>query len=83
LSTMCPVCNGLQTLQMCCPKCGSSVEDSGRLNDFLGPYSPYRPIDDVGLTNGFLDVRQHCCTHVVHCPGCGRTFHKFIQEWPN
>lgn len=82
MSTMCPVCNGMQVLSVRCPKCGSAATDDGRLNDYLGPYSPYRPIDDIGLTNGFLDVQNHRCTHVAHCPECGYLFHKFVQEWP-
>jgi predicted nucleic-acid-binding Zn-ribbon protein len=82
LSSMCPVCNGLQALHSSCPKCGTSAADDGRLNDYLGPYSPYRPIDDVGLTNGFLDVHRQQCTHVAHCPSCGYVFHRFVQEWP-
>lgn len=82
MPSMCPVCNGFQALHAQCPRCGAAAADDGRLNDFLGPYSPYRPIDDIGLTNGFQDVGSGRCTHVVHCTDCGHVFHRFVQEWP-
>lgn len=81
MSSMCPVCNGFQQLEAKCPECGGKADDDGRLNDFLGPYSPYRPIDDIGMDNGVLDVGLHRCTHVTHCASCGYTFHSFVEEW--
>lgn len=79
--SMCPVCNGLQALHARCPKCSSPAEDEGRFNDFLGPYAPYRQIDDIGMSNGFRDVGNHSCVHALHCPNCGHSFQTFVHEW--
>jgi hypothetical protein len=81
MSYMCPVCNGLQALQASCAKCGSASEDAGRLNDYLGPYAPYRPIEEVSLANGYPDLSRHVCVHVTHCPACGADEHLFVTEW--
>jgi primosomal protein N' len=70
----CAVCNGTEQSTAECPRCGSRLEDHGRFNDFLGPYSPYRPIDDISMTNGFLDIVRHECIHVMSCPACSRTY---------
>lgn len=83
MSYICPVCNGLKKLSVYCPECAHPCEDEGRFNDFLGPYAPYRPIDDIGMTNGYLDVRNHLCTHVMNCPNCGHVFQTFVPEWQN
>lgn len=81
MSYFCPVCNGLQALETVCPQCGATAEDSGRLNDYLGPYSPYGAIDETGMANGLMDVSQHICVHAVYCSACGSLFHRFIPEW--
>ncbi|GIP31181.1 hypothetical protein [Paenibacillus sp. J2TS4] len=80
LSYYCPVCNGLETAELSCPQCGIAAEDYGRFNDYLGPYSPYRPIDDLSLTNGFADVQNQVCVHVFNCSPCGHTFYAFLPE---
>nr|WP_243735033.1 hypothetical protein [Paenibacillus turpanensis] len=77
---MCPVCNGFQQLQYSCPICEYPAVDQGRLNDMYGPYSAYRPIDDIKLTNGYADVSEHECIHVILCPRCDRTFPLPVQE---
>jgi hypothetical protein len=69
--SMCPVCNGLTSIQDHCPKCSSLMNDSGKMSDFFAPYSPYREIDDVNMTNGFPDVKQHQCLHLAYCESCG------------
>lgn len=80
---MCPVCNGLEPFQETCAFCGAAAADNGRLNDYFGPYSPYRPIDDAALTNGYPDVASHQCVHVAQCTACGKVFHSLIREWPS
>ncbi|MFD0868099.1 MULTISPECIES: hypothetical protein [Paenibacillus] len=82
MSYYCPVCNGLETAEWSCPLCGKTAEDFGRFNDYLGPYSPYRPIEDLSLTNGFADVANHCCVHVFHCEHCSHSFYAFLPERP-
>ncbi|RAV20352.1 hypothetical protein [Paenibacillus contaminans] len=81
MSYYCPVCNGLQNAAVRCPKCAGPAEDCGRFNDFLGPYAPYRAIDDMNLSNGFYDRANHVCVHVMHCLACEHQFQTFIHEW--
>lgn len=77
---ICPVCNGLETLWPSCPRCLAAAEDCGKTSDFYGPYSPYRPIDDLKLTNGFADASAHQCVHTSYCPGCRAGFFVMVQE---
>jgi hypothetical protein len=76
----CPVCNGLQSLIAECPQCQSLAADYGRWSDYLGPYSPYRSIDeeDTQVTNG----THHICVHVLSCPSCTYTFTKELAQLP-
>lgn len=84
MSYMCPLCNGLLSVSARCPDCGNQTcEDEGRLGDFYGPYSPYRPIDDIRMSNGWMDVSQHICLHLVRCLSCGTRFQTCVHEWPN
>lgn len=80
LNTMCPVCNGLTGFQALCPSCGQFMQDAGRLYDYYGAYSPYRPIDDAKLTNGIPDLQQHLCIHVGWCDSCQQEARVSIQE---
>ncbi|MED4604201.1 hypothetical protein P9314_26595 [Paenibacillus validus] len=79
-SYVCSVCNGLEALGGSCPSCRQAAEDRGRLSDYDDPYSPYRSIDDMKLTNGFADLERHQCVHMAYCPGCGATFTLSVQE---
>jgi hypothetical protein len=81
LSFFCPVCNGMQPLHYSCPKCKKETEDCGRFGDYMGPYSPYRPIDDIKLTNGFFDLQNHECIHVAFCSTCDHVFKVSVDEW--
>lgn len=78
---VCPVCNGLQAVSAVCPRCASSLKDGGKIQDYYGPYSPYRPIDDMKMTNGFADLSTHRCVHYIHCEECGYSYPQAIQEW--
>lgn len=80
MSTYCPVCNGLQPLQVDCPECSAMTNDYGRYNDYLGPYSPYRDMTHISMTNGYPDLQNHVCLHLLHCPGCEHTFQTAVQE---
>lgn len=71
MSYICPICNGLDQLHVVCSKCSHLLDDHGKIDDLWGPYSPYREIDDLKLTNGFEDVKNHQCIHIVSCPHCG------------
>lgn len=70
----CAICNGTEEASAQCPSCGTILADNGRFNDFLGPYSPYRDIDDISMTNGFHDLARHECVHLLSCDTCSRTF---------
>ncbi|SFI86452.1 hypothetical protein [Thermoflavimicrobium dichotomicum] len=79
-SYACPVCNGLNSLILPCPKCGHSLQDGGRVFDYLANYSPYRPIDDLKMTDGWQDYQNHLCPHQTYCEQCGYQHVTFIQE---
>ncbi|WP_438434175.1 hypothetical protein [Gorillibacterium sp. sgz500922] len=79
-ASVCPVCNGLRTLSARCPICGQAAEDQGRYNDLFGPYSPYRPIEDVSRTNGLPDLTLGACAHVAVCRNCAHAFPVYIAE---
>ncbi|SDI45117.1 hypothetical protein [Paenibacillus naphthalenovorans] len=80
MSYYCAVCNGMELLECACPVCGHPAQDEGKLSDFYGPYSPYRNIDDLKLTNGFIDLEQHICVHSIYCPECGRSSAQPVRE---
>jgi hypothetical protein len=80
MSLYCPVCNGLEALSWACPSCQHTAIDYGRWNDYLGPYSPYRNIDEMSMTNGYPDLQNHTCVHVMSCPQCSKTFNVQIAE---
>ncbi|EGL81681.1 hypothetical protein CathTA2_2867 [Caldalkalibacillus thermarum TA2.A1] len=79
---ICPVCNGLETLTYSCPRCATVVDDLGKLSDYYEPYSPYREIDDLKLTNGYPDLVKHQCIHLLRCSLCGLEFQGAINERP-
>ncbi|WP_213411038.1 hypothetical protein [Xylanibacillus composti] len=55
-----------------CQQCAAALDDHGRYQDQFGPYAPYRPIDDLRLTNGIpQDAELHRCVHQAYCPQCG------------
>ncbi|MDR6881561.1 hypothetical protein J2X61_003325 [Bacillus sp. 3255] len=73
MSSICPVCNGLQELSTECPECSHAMRDGGRLSDYLGPYSPYREIDGYSMSDGAISGSGDQCLHVVSCPDCQRS----------
>ncbi len=81
LSLLCPLCNGMKQLDIKCLQCHTEVTDCGRYDEYLGPYSPYRQIDDMKLTNGFNDLKNHQCIHVGYCAHCHLTFNVSVNEW--
>lgn len=80
MSTLCPICNGFSSLQVICDHCGSPMEDTGRIENMFGPYSPYRDIDHAKLTNGYPDLELHQCVHVGICYNCSNQQTFFVQE---
>lgn len=82
MSFACPVCNGLRAVSRSCPQCGRPLSDGGRVDEYIGPYAPYRPIDDMKLTNGYPDLAEHACYHQLFCAECGYRSTVEIKEWP-
>ncbi|HEX7057808.1 MAG TPA: hypothetical protein VF260_11540 [Bacilli bacterium] len=80
MAYFCPVCNGCAALSKKCPACGGLSEDLGRADAFIGPYAPYRPIDDLKMTNGFIDLATHQCVHITKCRKCGQTAYAYVNE---
>jgi hypothetical protein len=81
VSSLCPVCNGLSSLEARCPHCGESLKDGGRADEYDGPYAPYREIDDLKRTNGYTDLANHTCVHLGQCDRCGHSAMFPVQEW--
>ncbi|MFC7439714.1 hypothetical protein [Laceyella putida] len=79
-TTACPVCNGFSAFQASCPSCGRPLEDAGRYMDLFENYSPYRPIDDLKLTDGLIDASTHQCPHYATCGHCGHEGVQLVQE---
>ncbi|HHX74636.1 MAG TPA: hypothetical protein GX699_07015 [Firmicutes bacterium] len=63
---MCPLCNGIAQLRLCCPACGGLLCDSGALQESLGPYAPYEENSALHGPAG--------CTHQVYCPFCATVY---------
>ncbi|MBA4542077.1 hypothetical protein H1164_04070 [Thermoactinomyces daqus] len=80
ISYACPVCNGFSALSILFPKCTTPLMDYGRFSDLLGDYSPYRPIDDLKMTDGWIDVATHRCPHHLFCPACGFSDVEMVSE---
>lgn len=76
----CAICNGTEKADTRCPACGTELDDYGRFNDFLGPYAPYRDIDDISMSNGYRDAARHICMHVLSCPACNRSYTVGFRE---
>ncbi len=65
MEKVCPLCNGLETNSLHCPRCNQLMVDTGALENYYGPYSPYM---DVNSLQHYLPDRQ--CVHVLCCPHC-------------
>jgi len=79
--SFCPICNGLSTWNAACPQCGQALYDEGPLQNFLGPYSPYRNIDDMKMSNEYPDLELHQCIHIGTCPQCQQQMAIAVSEW--
>lgn len=67
----CLYCNGLKSVEIRCPHCQTLVQDLGKVSDYIEPYSPYRDIDDLKLTDGIMNNQaDHHCIHYLFCPAC-------------
>lgn len=73
---ICPVCNGLITLEESCPDCKETLEDNGHLENLLGPYAPYEENEETKN----LDEKRGNCLHKVVCPYCERTWNIEVNK---
>jgi len=78
---ICPICNGLEERSLKCSECGGALTENGRIMDFYDDYSPYMPIDQMKLEDGFKDdFKKETCPHLYKCMDCGHEEIQFIQE---
>ncbi|WP_078552591.1 hypothetical protein [Bacillus alkalicellulosilyticus] len=78
---ICPICNGLESVNLLCESCQGPVEDRGRLMDLFDDYSPYLDIEGMKMINGIPDDQKlHECTHVLVCPTCGTEQLYIVKE---
>lgn len=77
----CPACNGLAQITALCPQCTQLMEDYGRYSAYFMDYSPYREIDDMNMTDGYVDVSTHQCVHLMFCSSCQGQYPMAVSEW--
>ncbi|MDI9447024.1 MAG: hypothetical protein QM303_00155 [Bacillota bacterium] len=65
---VCPVCNGLASVQKICPQCGRTMFDAGLLQDYYDNYSAY--LEQDLYEDGYRCYDQDTCVHLFACPCC-------------
>ncbi len=81
--SMCPLCNGLDSLQSSCQQCGTMLMDEGRYMDYFDDYSAYLEIDEMKLVDGISDDQKNeQCPHVFTCQTCNTESVVLIKETP-
>ncbi|UOF89778.1 hypothetical protein LSG31_18165 [Fodinisporobacter ferrooxydans] len=68
MDVICPICNGLQTLETTCPRCLEQLQNMGPVIDWLGPYAPYEN-DWILKVKG--NMENAVCVHLFSCGRCG------------
>jgi hypothetical protein len=76
----CPVCNGLIKINKSCCFCQQTFEDLGKMSDYDEDYSPYRELDHLHLSNGYMDVAKQLCIHLCQCTSCGEKAMVAVEE---
>jgi hypothetical protein len=61
---ICSLCNALQEVNVCCPKCGQVLLDGGPVEDYYGAYSPYVERDSL------VRASNTSCVHLFYCAKC-------------
>lgn len=76
---VCPLCNGLISLDYPCPNCLNPAVDGGKRDDYAGPYAPYEESSDdlqPVVDNHLALDRNNCgsspryCLHMLYCESC-------------
>ncbi len=78
----CPVCNGLTIITQLCSCCGRVMGDSGILENYYGPYSPYDNMDLYEPPAGRNPANVLTCIHLFSCPNCGFDTRIAIRQVP-
>lgn len=81
LMAICPICNGFEEIKATCSSCGNELIDSGRIMDYYDDYSPYMPIDQMKMEDGYPnDYKNKECPHMLKCSVCGYEVVSLIKE---
>ncbi len=67
MSSECPICNGLASLNEICPNCGSPMDDYGKASDYTDPYNPY---EEAQISAEDAITGDGSCIHFLQCPNC-------------
>lgn len=79
--TICPLCNGLESITMTCPQCGNMLEDYGPVSYLVYSYSPYYlSLEEMKRDDGWIDQITDQCPHQFFCPNCNYMDIILMQE---
>ncbi|MCM3291952.1 hypothetical protein M3661_17665 [Paenibacillus sp. MER 180] len=83
---VCPLCNGMISPEFQCPNCLNPTTDSGKLEDYVGPYAPYQPDDSVSHQTMLDDSSVSSsvsmqCLHIIYCEHCQATTYVNGLAW--
>lgn len=70
MDNICPVCNEISIETYKCGRCGATMVDKGRVEDYLDNYSADMPIEDC----------EDYCLHLYRCDECGILERKKIMK---
>lgn len=76
---ICPLCNALYKVYPECPVCKGKLEDTGILENYFGPYSPYLGEELLDRADG---VGEQECVHLFNCPQCGYDKRYIVRHVP-
>lgn len=78
---VCPLCNGLASVSILCPKCQAHLDDHGKITDYLDDYSSYLDIDMTKMVDGDSEsLENDQCLHYFYCNHCHYDVVKIIDE---
>ncbi|CAM4189613.1 hypothetical protein [Bacillus manliponensis] len=70
---ICPFCNGLQQEQHTCANCMNTLQDYGKVVDYIDDYSAYMDQELLTAVDGLtVNNSQRYCMHVMYCGACGQ-----------
>ncbi|MBU9720749.1 MULTISPECIES: hypothetical protein [Bacillaceae] len=79
--SLCPLCNGMNDLNIQCQSCNNQMSDKGRYFDYFGDYSPYESIELMKESDGIAtDKQDETCPHLFTCESCQQDKVILVQE---